>query len=116
MVTRGQPLGVIDAAGHTSDAAGCLHCIQPLLLLGPEPAGWCLHLDAEEHRHLGADHVRRHGHRPPADQVSAAFAQAEADRTAMLVAQGAGIVAKQAYWATTASKPDVLLDALLAHS
>ena len=49
----------------------------------------------------------------PADQVSAAFAQAKLHRPAMLVTQRAGVVAEQPSVAGAAGDADLLLYSLL---
>ncbi len=107
-----QPYCILNAARHACDAAGCLHCIQPLLLLRPEPAGSGLHLDAGEHRHSLAHHVRRDRPRRPADQVSAALGEAKLHRAAIGVTQGAGVIPEQPGIAGAAGNADVLLDLL----
>jgi len=107
--------GISNRPSHPTNPTSSLHCIQPLPLLWPEPAAGSLHLDAGEHRHLLAHHLRRDGDRAPADQVSRSLAQPEAHRTAMLITQRAGVIPIQAYWAAAASQADLLLDLLLGH-
>ena len=65
---------------------------------------------------MGADHLRRHGDRPPADQVSAALAQAELHWAAVGVLKGTGVIAEDLGIAVADGQPNLLLDALLAHS
>jgi hypothetical protein len=67
-------LGILNAACHAGNPASSLHRIQPLLLLWPEPAGWCLDLYRGEYRYLGANHLWGDGHRAPAKQITRAFA------------------------------------------
>ena len=86
-----------------------------LLLLRAQPAGWRLHLDAGEHRHLLANHLRRDRDRAPADQVSTALAQSELHRSAVLITQCAGVIAPESGLAAAAGDADVLLDLLLSH-
>ena len=72
-------------------------------------------INGQEHRHGAADHLRRHGHGAPANQVSAAFAQAKLHRAAIGVTQRAGVIAEQPGIAGAAGNADLLLDALLRH-
>jgi hypothetical protein len=67
------------------------HC----LLLRADPAGWRLDLDAGEYRHLLAHHLRGDRDAPVADQVGAALAEAEGNRSAVLVAERAGVIAEE---------------------
>lgn len=94
VVNRGQPLGVLNAACHASNAASSLHRIQPLLLLGPQPAGWRLDLDAGEHGDALSDHLLSDRARCPADQVSTALAQAKLHWAAVGVLERAGVIAE----------------------
>jgi hypothetical protein len=110
-----QCLSVADRPRHTCNATSRLDRIQPLLLLWSEPAGCGLHLNAGEHRHGAADHLWRHRHALPADQVGAALAQTELNRAAILIPERAGVIAEQARVAIAAGDPYFLLDPLLAH-
>jgi len=116
MVCRGQPLGILDAARHASNAASSLHRIQPLLLLWPQPAGWGLDLDAGKHGDALADHLLGDRARCPADQVSTALAQAELHRTAIGILKGAGVIAEDFGIAPTDGKSYFLLNTLLRQS
>ena len=116
VVIHGQPLGVLDAACHASNAASSLHRIQPLLLLWPEPASWGLDLDAEEHGDALADHLLSDRARCPADQISASFAQAELHWAAVGILKRTGVIAEDFGIAVADGQPDLLLDTLLAHS
>jgi hypothetical protein len=107
------PQCILDTPCHTSNAAGCLDCFHPCLLLRADASGRSLDLDAGEHRHLLAHHLRGDRHSPIADQVGAAFAESEADRSAVLVAQRAGVIAEELGIAGAAGYADVLLDGLL---
>ena len=78
-----------------------------------QPAGCGLDLNAGEHRNGAADHIGRYGDALPADQVSAAFAEAEGNRAAILVLERAGVIAEQARVAIAAGDADLLLDGLL---
>ena len=104
---------ILDTAGHTSDPAGCLDCFHPRPLIRADPAGWRLDLDAGEYRHLLAHHLRGDRDAPVADQVGAALAEAEADRSAVLVLERAGVIAPKPGSAGAARYADVLLDGLL---
>ena len=84
-----------------------------MLLLWPDPAGWRLHLNTGEHRNGAAHHLRCDRHALPADQVSAALAQAELHWAAILVTQRAGVIAEEPGAAIAAGDADFLLDALL---
>jgi hypothetical protein len=100
---------------YACNAACCLDRFQPCLLLGADAAGGCLDLDAGEYRHLLAHHVRGDRDSPVADQVGAAFAEAKLHRSAVLVAQRAGVIAEEPGSAGAARYADVLLDGLLSH-
>ena len=86
---------VLDTPCHTCDAACRLDRFQPLLLLWADAAGRGLDLDAGEHSYLLAHHVRRDRDSPVADQVGAALAEAKLHRSAVLVAQRAGVIAEE---------------------
>jgi hypothetical protein len=75
-------------------------------------AGRGLDLDAGKHRHLLAHHVRGDRDGPVADEVGAAFAEAKLHRSAVLVAQRAGVIAEEPGSAGAAGYADVLLDLL----
>ena len=92
-----------------------MDCFQPLLLLRADPAGRSLDLNAGKHRYLLAHHVWGDRDSAVADQVGAAFAQAKLHRAAVLVAQRAGVIAKEPGSASAAGYADVLLDGLLRH-
>ena len=111
-----QCLCILNRPCHACNATSRLDRIQPLLLLRAQPAGWRLDLNAGEHSHSAADHLRRYGHALPADQVSAAFAQAKLHWSAVLVSERAGVISEQARITVAAGDPYFLLDALLAHS
>ena len=89
------PQCILDAPCHACNAACCLDCFQPLLLLRADPAGRRFDLDAGEHRHLLAHHVWGDRDAPVADEVGAALAQAKLHRSAVLVAERAGVVAEE---------------------
>ena len=114
-VLRHNPQGIINGPGHASDAAGCLHCFQPLPLLRADAAGWGLDLNAGEHRDALAHHVWGDRARGPADQIGAALSQSKLHRAAVGIAQGAGVIAMQAHRATATGQADLLLDLLLGH-
>jgi hypothetical protein len=88
------PQCVLDTPCHACDAACCLDRIQPLLLLGADAAGGGLHLDAGKYRHLLTHHVRGNRDSPIADQVGAAASEAKLHRSAVLVAERAGVIAE----------------------
>ena len=111
-VNRGQPCSVLNAASHTSDPTSRLDCLQPLPLLRPESARSGLHLDAGEHCDALTHHLRGDRACRPADQIGAALGQAELHRSAVLVAQGASVVAMQPHRAAGALEADLLLDLL----
>jgi hypothetical protein len=90
----------------------CLDCFQPCLLLRAYASGRGLDLNAGEHRYLLAHHVRGDRDGPVADQVGAAFAEAKLHRSAVLVAQRAGVIAEEPGSAGAAGYADVLLDLL----
>jgi hypothetical protein len=92
-----------------------LDCFQPLLLLWPYASGRCLDLNAGEHRHLLAHHLRGDRDGAIANQVGAAFAEAKGNRSAVLVAERAGVIAKEPGSAGAACYADVLLDLLFRH-
>ena len=81
-------------------------------MLWPYAPSRGLHLDAGEHRHLLAHHVRGDRDSPIADQVGAAFAEAELHRAAIGIAQRAGVISEEARLAGAAGYADVLLDLL----
>ena len=103
---------ILDTPCHTCDAACRLDCFHPRPLLRADAAGWRLHLDAGEYRHLLTHHLRRDRDAPVADQVGAAFAQPELHRPAVLVAERAGVIAPEPGSAGAAGYADVLLDLL----
>jgi hypothetical protein len=103
---------ILDTPCYACDAACCLDRIKPCLLFWPYASGRGLDLDAGKHRHLLAHHLRGDRDSPVADQVGAAFAEAEADRSAVLVAQRAGVIAEEPGSAGAAGYADVLLDLL----
>ena len=82
------------------------------MLLSADPAGRGLHLNRQEDSYLLAHHLRRDRDSPIADQVGAAFAQAELHRSAVLVAERAGVIAEEPGSAGAARYADVLLDLL----
>jgi hypothetical protein len=90
-------LGILDAPSNTSDAACCLHCIEPLLLLWLDPAGWGLDLNAGEHRHLLTHHLWGDRHGAPAKQITRAFAaNAKLNpSTSARVGQSTNVIAKK---------------------
>ena len=112
---RKQPLRILNRSRHACNATSSLDGIEPLLLLRAEPASCGLHLDAGEHSHGAANHLGRHGDALPADQVSAALAQAKLHWSAVLVTQRAGVIAEESGVAGAAGEPYLLLDGLLAH-
>lgn len=112
---RKQPQRILNRPRHAGNAACRLDYIQPLLLLSAQPAGWSLHLDAGEHRHLLADHLRCDGDALPADQISAALAQAKLHWAAILITQSAGVVAEEPGITIAAGDADLLLDLLFRH-
>jgi len=114
MVNPCQPYGILHRSGDASDTASGLHCLQPLPLIGAQPASSGLDLDAGEDGHLLAHHVRCDRARRPADQIRAALGEAELHRPAIAVEQRAGVVAMQAHRTPGALEADLLLDALLA--
>jgi hypothetical protein len=57
------------------------------------PVGVLTSMDSE-YSYLLAHHVRGDRDSPIADQVGTAFAEAEADRSAVLVAERAGVIAE----------------------
>jgi hypothetical protein len=79
------------------------------------PAGRGLDLDAGEHRHLLAHHLRGDRDAAIADQVGAAFAESKLHRSAVLVAQRAGVIAEEPGSAGAAGQPYFLLNLLFAH-
>ena len=87
-----------------------------MLLLWPQPAGGALHLNAGEHRHGGADHIRRDSDALPADQISAALAQAKLHRPTITVHQRASVIAEQAAVTLATGEADFLLDGLFAQA
>ena len=97
-----QSLGILDTPSHASDTASGLHCLQPLPLIGAQPASSGLDLDAGKDGHLLAHHVRCDRARRPADQIRAALGEAKLHRPAVGIAQGAGVVAMQAHRASAA--------------
>jgi hypothetical protein len=103
---------ILDTPCHTSDAAGCLDRIQPLLLLRADASGRGLHLDAGKYSYLLAHHLRGDRDGAIANQVGAAFAQAKLHRAAVLVAERAGVIAEEPGIAGAAGYADVLLDGL----
>jgi hypothetical protein len=103
---------ILDTPCYTCNAACGLDCFQPCLLIWPYASGRGLDLNAGKHRHLLAHHVRGDRDSPIADQVGAAFAEAEGNRSAVLVAQGAGVIAEEPGIAGAARYADVLLDLL----
>ena len=103
---------ILDTARHTSDAAGCLDCFQPLLLLRADASGRGLDLNTGEYRYLLAHHLRGYGHLLPADQVGAAFAESKLHWAAVLVLERAGVIAEEPGSAGAARYADVLLDLL----
>ena len=84
--------------GNDGNAAGLLDGLEPCLLLGPDPSGRGLDLDAGEDGQAGADHGWGDGDGAPADQVSGSAGKAEGDeppgagiwQAADLVAEDAG--------------------------
>ena len=72
--------------GDDSDASCALDRLEPGLLLGSDPSGGDLDLDAGEDGQAGADHGLGDGDGAPADQISRSAGQAEGDE-----ATGAGI-------------------------
>ena len=87
--------------------------IQPCLLLWADAAGGRLDLNAGKHRYLLTHHLRGDRDAPIADQVGAAFAEAELHRSTVLVLERAGVVAEEPGIAGAARYADVLLDGLL---
>ena len=106
------PQCILDTPCHACNAACCLDCFQPLLLLRADASGRGLDLNTGEYRYLLAHHVRGDRDSPIADQVGAAFAQAKLHRSAVLVAQRAGVIAEEPGSAGAAGYADVLLDLL----
>lgn len=84
-----------------------------MLLFWPQPAGSGLDFDAGEDGDGGANHVGGDRAAGPADQVSAAFSKSKADRSAVVVAQHASVIAEQPGTASATGEADVLLDGLL---
>jgi hypothetical protein len=106
---RHNPQRILNRPCNACNAACCLHRVQPCLLLRAHPAGRGLHLDAGEHCHLLAHHVRGDRDGPVADQISAALAQAKLHRSAVLVPERAGVIAEQPRLAAAAGDADLLL-------
>ena len=89
------PQCILDTARYASDPAGCLDCFQPLLLLWPDASGRGFHLDAGKYRYLLAHHVWCDRDGAVADQIGAAFAEAELHRSAVLVFECAGVITEE---------------------
>jgi len=88
------PQCVLDTPCHTSDATSGQDFFHPCPLLGANASGRGLYLDAGKHRHLLAHHAWGDGNGAVANKVGAAFAEAKLHRSAVLVAQRAGVIAK----------------------
>ena len=93
-----------------------MDCFQPCLLLWADASGRGLDLNRQEDSYLLAHHVRGDRDSPVADQVGAALAQPKLHRSAVLVAQRAGVIAEEPGIAGAARYADVLLDLLFAQT
>ena len=107
------PQRIIDTPCHASNAACGLDRIKPCLLLRADASGRGLDLNTGEYRYLLTHHLRGDRDAPIADQVGAAFAEAKLHRSAIGIAQRAGVIAEQPGIAGAAGYADVLLDGLL---
>ena len=89
------PQCILDTPCYTSNAACGLDCFQPCLLLRAYASGRCLDLDARKYSHLLAHHVRGDRDGAIADEVGAAFAEAELHRAAIGITERAGVIAEE---------------------
>ena len=82
---------------NDSDASCALDRLEPCLLLGSDPAGGDLDLNAGEDGQAGADHGLGDGDGAPADEISGSTGKAEGDEpTGAGIGQAADLVAKDA--------------------
>ena len=97
--------------GDDSDAAGLVHGLEPGLLLGSDPSGGDLDLDAGEDGQAGADHGLGDGDGAPADQVSGSTGKAEGDEpTGAGIWEAAAVVSVEPQvWPGAHGKSDLLL-------
>ena len=98
--------------GNASDATGLEDGLEPCLLLGPDPSGGDLDLDAGEDGQAGADHGLGDGDGAPADQVSGSTGKAEGDEpTGAGIWEAADLVAEDASLGVGADRQaDLLLE------